>query len=238
MRRPARKRRAASWEWAVVALITTGAAILRLLHLGQVPPDPFYDAAVRSMTLSWHNFFFGVYEPGGSVSIDKPPVDLWLQVASVKLFGFTSTDAQAAGGAGRRGRRAAAVGSLAPRVERAGRARRRHHHGGAADRGDHLAQRHDGRGDDGADRARPAARGARRGVRAHGVAAGRSGRARARVRRQAARVAGGAGGARRARLSGAARPASAAPAQAGGGRLRVCGRRAGLADGDAPRSGA
>ena len=74
-----------------MALITTGAAILRLLHIGQVPPDPFYDAAVRSMTLSWHNFFFGVYEPGGSVSIDKPPVDLWLQVASVKLFGFTST---------------------------------------------------------------------------------------------------------------------------------------------------
>ncbi len=73
-----------------MALITTGAAILRLLHLGQVPPDPFYDAAVRSMTLSFHNFFFGAFEPGGSVSIDKPPVDLWLQVASVKLFGFTS----------------------------------------------------------------------------------------------------------------------------------------------------
>ena len=73
-----------------MALITVGAAILRLLHLGQVPPDPFYDAAVRSMTLSFHNFFFGAFEPGGSVSIDKPPVDLWLQVASVKLFGFTS----------------------------------------------------------------------------------------------------------------------------------------------------
>jgi 4-amino-4-deoxy-L-arabinose transferase-like glycosyltransferase len=74
-----------------VALITAGAAVLRLLHLGQVPPDPFYDAAVRSMALSWHNFFFGAFEPGGSVSIDKPPVDLWLQVASVKLLGFTST---------------------------------------------------------------------------------------------------------------------------------------------------
>src|SRR3981189_2400919 len=43
------------------------------------------------MTLSWHTFFFGVFEPGGSVSIDKPPIDLWLQVASVKLFGFSST---------------------------------------------------------------------------------------------------------------------------------------------------
>jgi 4-amino-4-deoxy-L-arabinose transferase-like glycosyltransferase len=53
--------------------------------------DPFYDAAVRSMGVSWHNFFFGAYEPGGSVSIDKPPIDLWLQVVSVKLFGFSST---------------------------------------------------------------------------------------------------------------------------------------------------
>ncbi len=79
------------WAWAAIALITVGAAVLRLIHIGQVPPDPFYDAAVKSMTLSWHNFFFGAFEPGGSVSIDKPPVDLWLQVASVKLLGFNST---------------------------------------------------------------------------------------------------------------------------------------------------
>jgi 4-amino-4-deoxy-L-arabinose transferase-like glycosyltransferase len=79
------------YQWAAVGLITILAALLRLLYIGKVSPDPFYDAAVRSMTLSWHNFFFGAFEPGGSVSIDKPPVDLWLQVASVKLFGFTST---------------------------------------------------------------------------------------------------------------------------------------------------
>jgi len=78
-------------DWAVVALITLGAAVLRLLYIDRVSPDPFYDAAVRSMALSWHNFFFGAFEPGGSVSIDKPPVDLWLQVASVKLLGFSST---------------------------------------------------------------------------------------------------------------------------------------------------
>jgi len=78
-------------EWAIVAAITIGAAVLRLIHIDQVPPDPFYDAAVRSMELSWHNFFFGAFEPGGSVSIDKPPVDLWLQVISVKLLGFSST---------------------------------------------------------------------------------------------------------------------------------------------------
>ncbi len=79
------------YDWAAVALITLGAAALRLVYLNRVSPDPFYDAAVRSMSLSAHNFFFGAFEPGGSVSIDKPPVDLWLQVASVKLLGFSST---------------------------------------------------------------------------------------------------------------------------------------------------
>jgi 4-amino-4-deoxy-L-arabinose transferase-like glycosyltransferase len=74
-----------------MALILGGATVLRLAHLGSVASDPFYDGAVRSMTLSWHNFFFGAMEPSGSVSIDKPPLDLWLQVASVKLFGFSST---------------------------------------------------------------------------------------------------------------------------------------------------
>jgi 4-amino-4-deoxy-L-arabinose transferase-like glycosyltransferase len=77
--------------WIALGAILAAAAALRLAHLGSVASDPFYDGAVRSMTLSWHNFFFGAMEPAGSVSIDKPPLDLWLQVLSVKLFGFGST---------------------------------------------------------------------------------------------------------------------------------------------------
>ena len=77
--------------WVALALITLGAAAAAPDPHRPGPPDPFYDAAVRSMGLSWHNFFFGAFEPGGSVSIDKPPVDLWLQVASVKLIGFSNT---------------------------------------------------------------------------------------------------------------------------------------------------
>lgn len=86
MRRPVRP-----LERAILALITLAAAALRLTMIGKVAADPFYDAAVRSMGLSWHNFFFGAFEPAATVSIDKPPVDLWLQVASVKLLGFSST---------------------------------------------------------------------------------------------------------------------------------------------------
>ena len=38
---------------------------------------------------NWHNFFFASYDPGGFVTVDKPPVGFWFQVASAKLFGFT-----------------------------------------------------------------------------------------------------------------------------------------------------
>src|ERR1019366_5882306 len=29
------------------------------------------------------------FDPDGFISVDKPPISLWLQVASVKLFGFS-----------------------------------------------------------------------------------------------------------------------------------------------------
>lgn len=68
--------------------LTALAAWLRLRGLGLTPPNPFYDAAVRSMSLSWHNFFVGAYDPRAQLAVDKTPVDLWFQVLSVKLLGF------------------------------------------------------------------------------------------------------------------------------------------------------
>ncbi|MEA2298422.1 MAG: hypothetical protein QOF77_1358, partial [Solirubrobacteraceae bacterium] len=83
---------AGSRAWvAGVAAVTVLAAGLRLIGLARVPENPFYDAAVRSMTLSLHNFFFGAFDPTASAAIDKPPFDLWLQVVAVKLLGFNST---------------------------------------------------------------------------------------------------------------------------------------------------
>jgi 4-amino-4-deoxy-L-arabinose transferase-like glycosyltransferase len=77
---------------AICALVLLAglAAALRLWSLSAVPSDPFYDAAVRSMPLSLHNFLLGAYDPGGSLAVDKPPLDLWLQVLSTQLLGFTS----------------------------------------------------------------------------------------------------------------------------------------------------
>jgi 4-amino-4-deoxy-L-arabinose transferase-like glycosyltransferase len=48
----------------------------------------YYAAAVKSMLRSLHNFFFVSFDPGGLVSVDKPPLGLWLQALSAKIFGF------------------------------------------------------------------------------------------------------------------------------------------------------
>jgi 4-amino-4-deoxy-L-arabinose transferase-like glycosyltransferase len=49
----------------------------------------FYSAGVRSMLRSLHNFLFVSFDPGGLISVDKPPLALWVQAASAKLFGFS-----------------------------------------------------------------------------------------------------------------------------------------------------
>jgi 4-amino-4-deoxy-L-arabinose transferase-like glycosyltransferase len=79
---------ATRWWWLALGLVLAFACVTRLWKIQDVPGNVFYDAAVRSMGFSWHNLFFGALEPSGTVSIDKPPLDLWLQVASTRAFGF------------------------------------------------------------------------------------------------------------------------------------------------------
>jgi 4-amino-4-deoxy-L-arabinose transferase-like glycosyltransferase len=47
----------------------------------------YYAATVKNMLASWHNFFFASYD-AGFVSVDKPPLGLWIQAASAYLFDF------------------------------------------------------------------------------------------------------------------------------------------------------
>lgn len=74
---------------AALVGIAALAAVLRFDGLAAMQLNPYYDAAVRSMGSSWHAFLVGAFNPNASVAVDKPPVDMWLQVASTKLFGFT-----------------------------------------------------------------------------------------------------------------------------------------------------
>lgn len=50
--------------------------------------NTYYSAAVKSMSSNFTNFLFGSFDPAGAVTIDKPPLALWPQVVSVKIFGF------------------------------------------------------------------------------------------------------------------------------------------------------
>jgi 4-amino-4-deoxy-L-arabinose transferase-like glycosyltransferase len=50
--------------------------------------EAFYGAAARSMSTSWHDFFFGAFDPMGTVSVDKLPGALWPQALSLRVFGF------------------------------------------------------------------------------------------------------------------------------------------------------
>jgi 4-amino-4-deoxy-L-arabinose transferase-like glycosyltransferase len=50
--------------------------------------EPFYGAAARSMSQSWHDFIFGAFDPAGTVTVDKLPGALWVQALSLRIFGF------------------------------------------------------------------------------------------------------------------------------------------------------
>ncbi len=71
---------------AAVMALSVVMEVYRLQRNGYA--NTFYSAGVKSMLHSGHAFFFLYSDPGGLISIDKPPLGVWLQVASAKVFGF------------------------------------------------------------------------------------------------------------------------------------------------------
>lgn len=89
---------AASTRWAgrlsdhrvlLLAIVALG-AYLRFVDLGRLGlSNLFYAATVRSMLHSGYNFLFAAFDPEAVLMVDKPPLSLWIQVLSVKLFGYS-----------------------------------------------------------------------------------------------------------------------------------------------------
>ena len=50
--------------------------------------NEYYTAAVRSMSEGWNAFLFGTFDAAGVMTVDKPPMALWVQALSVRVFGF------------------------------------------------------------------------------------------------------------------------------------------------------
>jgi 4-amino-4-deoxy-L-arabinose transferase-like glycosyltransferase len=74
-----------------LALLLALAAVLYLWSLSKNGwANDYYSAAVRSMSSSWHNFLFASADPSGVMTVDKPPLALWVQALSVRVFGYSS----------------------------------------------------------------------------------------------------------------------------------------------------
>lgn len=77
-------------EKIALLLIIVFSAVMNLANLSiQGYGNEYYAAGVKSMTMSWSNFFFVAFDPAGYVTIDKPPLGFWIQALSAKLFGYS-----------------------------------------------------------------------------------------------------------------------------------------------------
>jgi 4-amino-4-deoxy-L-arabinose transferase-like glycosyltransferase len=75
----------AAWLVIGATLLSAGLHLINLSAIGDA--NTYYTAAVKSMLQSWHNFFFAAAEPGGSVTVDKPPLGLWIEAAFAFVLG-------------------------------------------------------------------------------------------------------------------------------------------------------
>ncbi len=71
----------------LLMLLSLGLHLYNLESIGNA--NEYYTAAVQSMLQSWHNFFFVAAEPGGSVTVDKPPLGLWVQAIFAYFLGVS-----------------------------------------------------------------------------------------------------------------------------------------------------
>lgn len=77
------------WERPALLLILAANTLLYCWNLGiNGWANYFYSAAVQSGLLDTSSFFFGSSDWGNSITVDKPPLSLWIMGLSVRLFGF------------------------------------------------------------------------------------------------------------------------------------------------------
>ena len=83
--------RAISLPFPELGVLVVLSAVLNLWALDRNGwANTYYSAAVRSMSSSWHNFIYGSFDASGVMTVDKPPLALWVQALSVKVFGYHS----------------------------------------------------------------------------------------------------------------------------------------------------
>ncbi|WP_442545963.1 ArnT family glycosyltransferase [Arthrobacter sp. KN11-1C] len=81
----------ARWEKVSIGVLLLSTAFIYLWKLDQNGwANAFYAAAVQSGEHNFTAFFFGSSDWGNSITVDKPPLSLWVMGLSVRLFGLNS----------------------------------------------------------------------------------------------------------------------------------------------------
>lgn len=75
-------------RYALITILVLGTVLYGWVLWTGSWGNTYYTAAVKSMSSNFTNFLFGSLDPAGVVTVDKPPLSLWPQVISVRIFGF------------------------------------------------------------------------------------------------------------------------------------------------------
>ncbi|WP_032386390.1 glycosyltransferase family 39 protein [Rhodococcoides fascians] len=85
---PATSRR---WELLGLTALLIGTGVAYIWGLGASGwANSFYSAAIQAGSVSWKAFFFGSSDAANSITVDKPPMSLWLMSLSVRVFGLNT----------------------------------------------------------------------------------------------------------------------------------------------------
>ena len=87
---PGAARRTSRERLALGGLLVATAALYLVNLSANGWGNDFYAAAVQSMTKSWEAFFFGSFDAGNVVTVDKPPAALWVTALSARVFGLST----------------------------------------------------------------------------------------------------------------------------------------------------
>jgi 4-amino-4-deoxy-L-arabinose transferase-like glycosyltransferase len=76
------------WTRPALLAIAALAGLAYAWGIGGAALESSYGAIARSMSSSWHDFFFGAFDPSGTVTVNKLPGAVWPMALSLRIFGF------------------------------------------------------------------------------------------------------------------------------------------------------
>lgn len=74
-------------DWYLIGILALAAFLYGWGIWDAGSANSYYTAAITSMVQSWHNFWYGAFDPAGFITVDKPPIALWFMALSAKVFG-------------------------------------------------------------------------------------------------------------------------------------------------------